>query len=52
MSSESDKRAAAQAAAALVEDGMKVGLGTGSTAGYLIAGLAHRGHAASGYGSW
>ncbi len=42
MSSESDKRAAAQAAAALVEDGMKVGLGTGSTAGYLIAGLGER----------
>ena len=42
MSSESDKQAAAQASAALVESGMKVGLGTGSTVGYLIAYLGER----------
>lgn len=42
MSSESDKQAAAQAGAALVVGGMKVGLGTGSTAGYLIAQLGER----------
>jgi ribose 5-phosphate isomerase A len=36
---EIEKRAAAEAAAALVEDGMTVGLGTGSTVGYLLAAL-------------
>ncbi|WP_191060143.1 ribose-5-phosphate isomerase RpiA [Geminicoccus harenae] len=36
------KRAAAAAAAALVEDGMTVGLGTGSTAAYVIAALIRR----------
>ncbi len=36
------KRAAAEAAAALVEDGMAVGLGTGSTAAFAIAALASR----------
>lgn len=37
------KRAAAQAAAALVEDGMTVGLGTGSTVVHLLPALAQRG---------
>jgi ribose 5-phosphate isomerase A len=41
-SAESEKRAAAEAAAALVEDGMIVGLGTGSTVAYLLAALAAR----------
>jgi ribose 5-phosphate isomerase A len=41
-SSESEKQAAAEAAAALVEDGMTVGLGTGSTVAYLLAALAER----------
>ena len=36
------KRAAAQAAAAMVEDGMRVGLGTGSTVAYLLPALAAR----------
>jgi ribose 5-phosphate isomerase A len=36
------KRAAAVAAAALVEDGMYVGLGTGSTVAYLMPALAAR----------
>jgi ribose 5-phosphate isomerase A len=38
-----DKRAAAEAAAALVEDGSAVGLGTGSTVAYLLPALAARG---------
>jgi ribose 5-phosphate isomerase A len=38
-----EKRAAAEAAAALVEDGMAVGLGTGSTVAYLLPPLAARG---------
>jgi ribose 5-phosphate isomerase A len=37
------KRAAAEAAAAMVEDGMRVGLGTGSTVAYLLPALAERG---------
>ncbi len=37
------KRAAAQAAAAMVEDGMRVGLGTGSTVAFLLPALADRG---------
>jgi ribose 5-phosphate isomerase A len=37
---EIEKRAAAEAGAALVEDGMTVGLGTGSTVRYLLAALA------------
>jgi ribose 5-phosphate isomerase A len=37
------KRAAAQAAAALVSDGQNVGLGTGSTVAYLLPALAARG---------
>jgi ribose 5-phosphate isomerase A len=37
------KRAAAEAAAELVSDGARVGLGTGSTVGYLLPALAARG---------
>lgn len=40
---EREKRLAAEAAAALVEDGMTVGLGTGSTVGYFLPALAARG---------
>jgi ribose 5-phosphate isomerase A len=40
---EYEKRAAAEAAAALVEDGSTVGLGTGSTVAYLLPALARRG---------
>ncbi len=43
MSIEDEKRAAAEAAATLVEDGMCVGLGTGSTVRYLLPALAQRG---------
>jgi ribose 5-phosphate isomerase A len=39
---EGEKRAAAEAAAELVEDGMTVGLGTGSTVAYLLGPLAAR----------
>ncbi len=39
---EKEKRLAGEAAAALVEDGMRVGLGTGSTVAYFIAALAVR----------
>src|SRR3954452_12226367 len=39
---EVEKRAAARAAAALVEDGMRVGLGTGSTVRYLLPALVER----------
>jgi ribose 5-phosphate isomerase A len=38
-----EKRLAAEAAADLVEDGMAVGLGTGSTVGHLLPVLAARG---------
>jgi ribose 5-phosphate isomerase A len=38
-----EKRIAAEAAAALVEDGMTVGLGTGSTVAHLLPALARRG---------
>jgi ribose 5-phosphate isomerase A len=38
-----EKRLAAEAAARLVEDGMRVGLGTGSTVAYLLPALAERG---------
>ncbi|HEY7198374.1 MAG TPA: ribose 5-phosphate isomerase A [Gaiellaceae bacterium] len=41
--SEVEKRVAAEAAAELVEDGMTVGLGTGSTVAYLLPALARRG---------
>jgi ribose 5-phosphate isomerase A len=37
------KRAAARAAAELIEDGMRVGLGTGSTVAYLLPAIAERG---------
>jgi ribose 5-phosphate isomerase A len=39
---EREKRAAAQAAAELVSDGMRVGLGTGTTAALLVSALAER----------
>jgi len=39
---ESEKRDAARAAAALVEDGQLVGLGTGSTVAHLLPALAER----------
>ena len=39
---EKEKRRAARAAAELVEDGMTVGLGTGSTVAYLLPALAAR----------
>jgi ribose 5-phosphate isomerase A len=42
------KRAAGRAAAALVEDGMRLGLGTGSTAAYFLDALAERGLDVSG----
>ena len=42
MSEEREKRLAAQAAALLVEDGMRVGLGTGTTVSYLLPVLAAR----------
>ena len=40
---EAEKRAAARAAAALVKDGMTVGLGTGSTVKHFVDALAERG---------
>ncbi len=43
MSADGEKRAAAQAAAELVQDGMRVGLGTGSTVAFLLPALARRG---------
>jgi ribose 5-phosphate isomerase A len=43
VSIEDEKRAAAEAAAELVQDGMRVGLGTGSTVAYLLPALARRG---------
>jgi ribose 5-phosphate isomerase A len=39
---EREKRLAAEAAAELVEDGMAVGLGSGSTAAYFVTALAER----------
>jgi len=42
MNVEAQKRAVGEAAAALVEDQMTVGLGTGSTAAYLVAALGAR----------
>ena len=42
MSVDDDKRLAAEAAVAEVQDGMTVGLGTGSTAAFAIAALARR----------
>jgi ribose 5-phosphate isomerase A len=43
MSADEQKRAAGEAAAALVEPGMTVGLGTGSTAAWFVRALAARG---------
>ncbi len=43
MSADDEKRIAAEAAAELVEDGMTVGLGTGSTVAFLLPALAARG---------
>ncbi len=43
MSADDEKRVAAEAAAELVEDGMTVGLGTGSTVAYLLPAIAARG---------
>ena len=43
MSADREKQAAAEAAALLVADGMRVGLGTGTTVGYLLPALARRG---------
>lgn len=40
---DTEKRVAAEAAAELVEDGMTVGLGTGSTVAHLLPALARRG---------
>ncbi|MGZ8363154.1 MAG: ribose-5-phosphate isomerase RpiA [Caulobacteraceae bacterium] len=42
MSGDSQKRAAGEAAAALVRDGMTVGLGTGSTAAHFVRALGAR----------
>jgi ribose 5-phosphate isomerase A len=42
MSIEKEKQLAAEASAKLVEDGMSVGLGTGSTVAYLLPALAAR----------
>jgi ribose 5-phosphate isomerase A len=42
MTADAEKRLAAEAAALLVEDGMRVGLGTGSTVGFLLPALARR----------
>ena len=42
MSADEQKRAAGQAAAGLVQDGMTVGLGTGSTAAHFVEALAAR----------
>lgn len=41
--SEQEKRLAAETAAALVEDGMRLGLGTGSTVAYFLPAVAARG---------
>ncbi|WP_432866916.1 ribose 5-phosphate isomerase A [Microbispora rosea] len=43
MDVDQEKRLAAEAAAEIVENGMTVGLGTGSTVGYLLPALARRG---------
>ena len=43
MSSEREKRLAAEAAAGLVEEGMLLGLGTGSTVAYFLPAVADRG---------
>jgi ribose 5-phosphate isomerase A len=43
VSADAEKRLAAEAAAELVEDGMTVGLGTGSTVAFLLPAIAARG---------
>jgi ribose 5-phosphate isomerase A len=43
MDQDAEKRIAAEAAALLVEDGMRVGLGTGSTVAFLLPAIAARG---------
>jgi ribose 5-phosphate isomerase A len=43
VSGNDEKRLAAEAAAELVEDGMTVGLGTGSTVAFLLPAIARRG---------
>jgi ribose 5-phosphate isomerase A len=43
MTVEDEKRLAAEAAAQLIEDGMAVGLGTGTTVAYFLPELARRG---------
>jgi ribose 5-phosphate isomerase A len=43
VNADAEKRIAAEAAAGLVEDGMTVGLGTGSTVAHLLPALAARG---------
>jgi ribose 5-phosphate isomerase A len=43
MGADREKQLAAEAAAELVEDGMLVGLGTGSTVAYLLPAIARRG---------
>ena len=43
MTADAEKRLAAEAAAELVESGMTVGLGTGSTVAHLLPALARRG---------
>ncbi len=42
MNTDAQKRAAGEAAAALVQDGMTIGLGTGSTAVFMVEALARR----------
>jgi ribose 5-phosphate isomerase A len=42
VSSESEKKVAAEAAAELVEDGMAIGLGTGSTVSHFLTAVAER----------
>jgi ribose 5-phosphate isomerase A len=42
MSQDTEKQAAAEAAATLAEDGMTLGLGTGTTVAYLLPALARR----------
>lgn len=43
MDQDTEKRVAAEAAALLVENGMRVGLGTGSTVAFLLPAIAQRG---------
>ena len=43
MEQDTEKRVAAEAAALLVEDGMQIGLGTGSTVAFLLPAIAARG---------